>query len=287
MYVDTLVLDGMNVFKTALSTGRGLRNGKDMPTGGVFHGLRTILNAHKNFDFGSAVVVWDRAPYWRKAVYPEYKENRKKDRTENEIREFQFEYEAFRAGVNMLGLTQIEAPGFEADDLAYTLSKQLTGKTLLWSNDHDWWQLVSDTCSVYSHRVKQLVSIDNFYKETGFSTPEIYTKIKIIAGDGGDNVIGVSGIGPKKAEKYLNGTLGGKLLQDIEEFVSSGNYELNELLVDLSKCPKDPRDTWRIRQTDPDAIAFQNLLEDLEVRSFNKGQWLKLMEESEKVKFAL
>lgn len=287
MQIDTLVLDGMNVFKTALSTGRGLSNSNGIPTGGFFHGIRTLLAADKNFNFENAVVVWDRAPYWRKKFYPEYKANRKQERTEQEIQEFQTQYEMFQAAVAALGYTQIEAPGFEADDLAYTLSKELKGHTLLWSNDHDWRQLVSKTCFVYSHRVKQWIDTTNFQKVTGTENPEMFTKIKIIAGDGGDNIIGVAGVGPKKAEKFLKGTLSGKLVPEIEAFIEDGRYALNELLVDLSKCPNDPREIWQIKEGTPDPEAFKYLLNEAEITSFNVEQWKRIIEANRDRKFAM
>lgn len=278
MHVQTLVVDGMNVFKTALATGRGLRNSDDIATGGTFHGLRTILNAYKNFNFESIVVLWDRAPYWRKNYYPEYKANRKSERTEQEIRDFEIDYYNFRSSISHLGILQLDALTFEADDLAYTVSKILDGPTLLWSNDHDWWQLVSPNCSVYAHRVKQLVGVENFHSQTGFVDPKRYLEAKIIMGDGGDNIPGVSGVGPKKADKYLDGTLSGTLVEKIDEFLESPAYERNKLLMDLSMCPTDPTQKWVVSKEVPDDSKFQKILTTLQINSLDKKQWTAIMD---------
>lgn len=287
MHCQTLVIDGMNVFKTALSTGRGLSAPDGKPTGGIFHGIRTLLVAQNNFSFENVVILWDRGPYWRKSVYPEYKANRNTQRTDQEIAEYEFQYRMFRNAVEWLGISQLEAPGLEADDLAYTMSNVLYGKNLFWSNDQDWWQLVDEQNMVYSHRVKQLINHENFQKETGFRSPERYVKVKIIAGDGGDNIIGVKGVGPAKAEKFLDGTLTGVFPQKIQEFIDDGRYAMNELLVDLSKCPIDPSENWTFLKTSPNPEKFRDMLQGLAIGSLDRAQWLSLMDRADKSKLAL
>jgi 5'-3' exonuclease len=278
MHSDTLLVDGMNVFKTSLSVGRGLRNSHNLPTGAIFHSLKSLLTVQKNFSFENLVLLWDTGPYWRKSIFPDYKANRKRERSEEEISDFEFEYDNFKKIVRNLGIPQVSAPTFEADDLAYSFSRSLPGTHLLMSNDEDWLQLVDDQNSVYASRIKRWVTKDNFTEQTGYPDPATFVEAKVIMGDGSDNIDGVRGVGPKKALYYLQGTLTTGLRDDIEEFKKSERYSRNQFLIDLSKCPKDPLEIRQVVWEEPDFDAVDEILEFLEINSFYSGDFAPMID---------
>lgn len=277
---DSVVIDGMNVFKTAMATGRDLATSDGTLTGGIFHGLRTLSAIHSNFQFDSVVVLWDKGPYWRKALYPPYKGDRKRERTDEEIENFNFQFDTFRELLELAGICQIEAEGFEADDLAYSMKTELQGNTLFWSNDHDWLQLIDEKCSQYLHRVKQLVTHSNFQKETGFIDKEQLIMIKILSGDS-DNIPGVPGIGAVKAEKFLNGDLKGLSLKKIEDFMMSEDYHTFRTLIDLSKCPSNPMDKARSWRSNSCMERFHSLCGELEMTSIPVPTWQIISERAD------
>lgn len=269
---DNLVLDGMNIFKTALATGRDLKTSTGVPSGAVFHSLRTMASAYSNFKFTNILLLWDRAPYWRKALFPEYKGDRKRERSEEEIKIFQDQYEQFREMISLLGIAQIEAESFEADDLAYSMKAHLQGDTLFWSNDHDWLQLIDERHSQYLPRVKQLITYANYLEETGYKDPEHLIMIKVLCGDS-DNIPGIPGVGPIRAEKFLRGELSGNLLHKINDFMSSPQYDLNRTLIDLSRCPADPLKSAVLDHGSPDIEKFFYACAQLEITSFSNATW--------------
>lgn len=94
----------------------------------------------------------------------------------------------------------IEVKGFECDDIIGYLAKNLVGNKVIISADLDFFQLISDTVSVYTGQ--KLYDSEAFYERFGF-TPDKYIIYKSIVGDHSDNIKGVVGVGPKTAKKIL------------------------------------------------------------------------------------
>ena len=109
-----------------------------------------------------------------------------------------------------LGITYIEKPGYEGDDIIGTLAtmgEQAGFKTLVLSGDRDAFQLVDEDITVLypGHHFKNLKhmtpeAIKNRYKVS----PEQYPDLAAMRGEGADNIPGVPGVGDGYAAKWIN-----------------------------------------------------------------------------------
>ena len=144
---------------------------------------------------------------YRKSILPSYKQNRKdKYATQTEEEQIAFEefFEEYQATIDMLGafLPVLQFDGVEADDIAAHLvkEKEKYGFDDIWlvSSDRDWDLLIQEGVSRFSYVNRKEVTIDN-WKEHYEVAPCEYISLKCLTGDKGDNVPGITGIGPKRA----------------------------------------------------------------------------------------
>lgn len=236
----TLVIDGNNISLAAASTGKDLRTDSGVATGGLFNFLRSINKLKREFSPSEMIVIWDSANPWRRDILPTYKESRKRERTPQEEifwQEFNFQRGEMKRMTLDLGVSHVCYPRMEADDIAGHLGQTLEDDIVFVTNDNDWFQLVSETRSVYRPLKGTILSMDNFFEETQCSTVEEFVTAKSIVGDPGDDIPGVKGVGFITALKYLRGTLAiGSRKKDIEDWMSNENgYNRSRLLIDLRK----------------------------------------------------
>lgn len=176
--------------------------------------MRTVASLKKSYKCDKLIIAGDvGASTYRRALYPEYKQNRK-DKFANQTPEEKEEFEAFFAEVkgildkyDELGTYPvIRFPGVEADDIAaYIVSKRKKlGIEQIWliSSDRDWNLLVDKGVSQFSYVTRKEFTIDNWNEHYEFDR-DSYISIKCLMGDSGDNVPGVTGIGPKKAASLV------------------------------------------------------------------------------------
>lgn len=172
--------------------------------------LRTVNSLKKSYKAKYVIIAGDQgSSSYRKAIYPEYKQNRKDkfaEQTEAEKAAFELFFEDFTKTLEHIASSTdypvLRFPGVEADDIAaYIVSKKPklpVSDIWLISSDRDWDLLVQDRVSRFSYVTRKEVTQDNWGTHYEFS-PEDYISIKCLTGDTGDNVIGVPGIGPKRA----------------------------------------------------------------------------------------
>lgn len=172
--------------------------------------MRTVLSLKKSYKCDKLIIAADMgSSSYRKAIYPEYKANRK-EKYENQTPEEAAKFEEFFAEMQKI-LSRYESdgiypvsrfPGVEADDIAaYITGKRKTyGLSQIWliSSDRDWNLLIDENVSQFSYTTRKEFTVDNWEEHYEFSRDE-YISIKCLMGDSGDNVLGVPGIGPKRA----------------------------------------------------------------------------------------
>lgn len=194
--------------------------------------MRTVESLQKSYKTKKLIIAGDMgSSSYRKAIYPLYKQNRK-DKYANQTEEEQQEFEQFFAEVQqILSMYEEEGKfpvvrfqGVEADDIAaYIVAKRKRyslDQIWLISSDKDWDLLVADGVSRFSYVTRKEITVDNWNEHYDFSVDD-YISIKCLTGDSGDNVMGVPGIGPKRA------------LQLIEEYGST--YDIISALPISSK----------------------------------------------------
>ena len=172
--------------------------------------IRTVDSLKKSYKASHVIIACDQgSSTYRKALSPEYKQNRKdkqEQQTDAERAAFELFFEDFMQTIATIETTTsypvLRFPGVEADDIAAYIvsqkSKLSTDDIWLISSDRDWDLLVQPGVNRFSYVTRKEVTIDNWNTHYEFE-PEDYISIKCLTGDTGDNVAGVPGIGPKRA----------------------------------------------------------------------------------------
>lgn len=204
--------------------------------------IRTVDSLKKSYKASHVIIACDQgSSSYRKSIYPEYKQNRKdKQETQTEAEKVAFElfFEEFQRTIATIeaegNYPVIRFQGVEADDIAaYIVSqKAKIGVDSIWliSSDRDWDLLVAPGVSRFSYVTRKEVTIDNWNDHYDFQ-PEDYISIKCLMGDSGDNVIGVAGIGPKRAVGLVAEY--GSTWDIIASLPISGKYKY---IQELNKC---------------------------------------------------
>lgn len=139
---------------------------------------------------------------FRHDLYNEYKATR--ERMPDSLRSQIADIEEMIARMHM---QIIEIPGFEADDVIGTLATRLgqesTNEIYILSWDKDLYALVNEQVKVYDTQRKKISGPQETFEK--FWVPASCVRDYLaICGDSSDNIPGISGIGPVKAQVLLN-----------------------------------------------------------------------------------
>ena len=168
----------------------------------------------KSYKAGKVIICADKgSSSYRKAIYPEYKANRKekfKDQTPEEAKQFEEFFAEYERTLLMLETIYpvLRFDGCEADDIVAYICKEVVNYpvTDVWliSSDRDYDLLVSPSPSIsrFSYITRKEITYENWNTHYDCE-PEDYVSIKCLMGDTGDNVMGVKGIGPKRAVELV------------------------------------------------------------------------------------
>jgi len=232
--VDCNYLGYVNRF--ALSEGLSYRGSR---TEIIFGFLKNIFHLADKFETHRFLFCWDSKDSLRRKIYPEYKSNRRVDRSEEEKEEDKIVFAQFDelrlSCLPKLGFKNIfYVDGYESDDLIAELVKVYfsTQTNIVVSSDNDLLQLL-EYCSLYNISKSQLTTMNEFIRTHGI-LPSVWSEVKSISGCSSDNVEGISGVGEKTAIKYLKKELKkGKAYQSIESPEGKKIAERNLGLVAL------------------------------------------------------
>jgi 5'-3' exonuclease len=172
----------------------------------------TVKSLAKSYDCKNVIITadWGSSSY-RKAISPDYKQNRKdKFAEQSDAERIAFEefFEEFEASLEVLAedYPVLRYKGVEADDIAAHLVKFKDKYDLeyIWliSSDRDWDLLIQEKVGRFSYVTRREVRLDN-WREHYDIPPEMYISMKCLTGDKGDNVPGIPGIGPKRATQLI------------------------------------------------------------------------------------
>ncbi|MCI0479450.1 DNA polymerase I [Candidatus Uhrbacteria bacterium] len=164
--------------------------------------LLKILAAERPTYLG---VCWDTPePTYRHEAKPEYKAQR-----EEQPEAFYAQIPAVKDIVTAFGGTNIELPGYEADDLLATCATRFAAKGIevtLLTSDKDAWQAIGPRVRVVAFKkgVSETVTYDeDALKEATGLAPSQIVDYKALRGDPSDNLSGIRGIGDKTATELL------------------------------------------------------------------------------------
>lgn len=143
---------------------------------------------------------------FRHEIFPEYKANR--EATPEDII---YATPIIKDVLRAMNIPVLEVAGYEADDVIGTLCRRAASTedffTYMVTPDKDYGQLVCERCAMYkpgkSGSGVEVWGKSEICEHFGVAKPIQIIDILAIAGDAADNIPGVSGIGPKGAQKLI------------------------------------------------------------------------------------
>jgi DNA polymerase-1 len=229
--------------------------------------LRTIESLSKSYNAERTIVCFDFGKsYYRMEILDTYKGNRIKPQEEEEQKHYEEFFACLNDIPNILPYQTLKFRGLEADDIITFLTQNVSPNyehTWIVTSDRDMFQLLSDKISIFNIFSKKEIDIAYFLETYGLK-PEEYLFSRILEGDKSDNILGVEGIGPKRAQqlakeyKTLDMLISSFPLKGKAKYISNLNSSkekllLNEQLISLKKynqrvidCAKDGKEVWDI-----------------------------------------
>jgi len=291
----TLLVDGNNLLKIGFHGVREFYNGTQH-VGGIWHFLNTLRKFLEETNFNKVVVFWDSdtSSLQRRLIYPKYKLNRKSSDNEQKRDSFNFQKQRVKEYLEEMFVRQMEVDRSEADDLiAYYCHISLDEDKTIFSSDRDLTQLISDKVTIYSPSTKQYYRNGDTIKVYDAEIPHYNVKtLKIITGDGSDNIDGIFYMGEKtllkffpellekpveitdilsKGENLLKEEKGNSSLQNLltgktkEGIFGEEFYVINKKLIDLNEPlitdeGKELVNLYYSESLDPDGRGYKNLI---------------------------
>ncbi len=188
-----------------------LINSKGENVSAVFGFVASIMDLLDRFEPEYIAVIFDTPePTFRHEIFEEYKATR-----EPAPEEMIEQLPTIRKIMDAFGISVLESPGYEADDVIGTLAARAHAvgvHTVIISGDKDFFQLVGDGVSIYDPSKKIQYDSDRVVEAFGVP-PEQVIEVLGLMGDTSDNVPGVPGIGRKTAVDLIRsfGTIEGVL----------------------------------------------------------------------------
>lgn len=200
-----MVIDGNSLLHRAFYALPLLSTKDGIYTNGVYGFLTMLYRIREEHDVDYLCVAFDKkGPTFRHEAFDEYKANRQS--TPGELAQ---QFPILKEILSAMNIAQLELDGYEADDIAGTLSRigeEEDMEVILVTGDRDYLQLSSDKTKVLITRkgITELEEYDRkkIIEEYGI-TPEQFIDLKGLMGDKSDNIPGVPGIGEKTGIKFL------------------------------------------------------------------------------------
>lgn len=215
--------------------------------------LNSILTYKKKFRVNNQdiYICCDGSNYWRKGIFPEYKQNRKKAHEkdkfdwDNFYKSFDLIREEYRTE---LPFHYLHVDRCEADDIIAVLCKLLspTYDIIIVSGDKDFIQIQESCPSVkqFSHKTKKFLSLDEsdydlfdhvFRGDTGDGIPNVLTDDKVFITEGVRSKPLTKKQLDKWKERYTLDTFGNSTeIPSIKR-----RFERNRRLIDFSQIPEE------------------------------------------------
>ena len=273
-----LVVDGTALAFRAFFAIIGLTDDQGRPSGALYGFITSLLRVIKSESADLVVIAWDRGePTFRHLLCEDYKATR--ERMDEDLA---VQLPWMREAVNLLGFSQLDRVGFEADDILASLAVQGSAagyEVRLCASDKDLAQVVSENVRLCPppKRNDPIAELGPLEVEEKFGVPPTQmAEWQALVGDSSDNVQGVPGVGPKKATILLKkyGSLAqvlergpqeekGKLRENLEANIATATLALE--LVTL----KTDMDLGELASFAPREYQQESLLSFCSDHSFN------------------
>lgn len=208
----TLLIDGQGLLKQSYHGNKntyGGANGNHI--GALYTSLTIIRKLIVEQKPDRVVMMWDggSSGKLRYEQYPLYKANRGKNYAGSEFQEYTMTEAQERESISRqrerimeyceeLYIRQVVDEYTEADDLIahYCLTKPDNEEIIIYSNDRDMAQLVSDDISFYIANERMLINANTFFLKFKYHLSNS-ALVKALEGCSSDNIIGFSSVGEK------------------------------------------------------------------------------------------
>jgi DNA polymerase-1 len=211
-----LLVDGLNTFLRSYAAIPTLdENGNHV--GGMTGFLKSIAAVTRDFKPTRVIVVFDGkgGSQRRRKIYPQYKSNRKPptrlnrqyDMTtdQEEVENMKYQLVSLIEILECLPVTVFTLDNIEADDVIAYVSELITankGKSIIYSTDKDFLQMINDNVIVYNPVKKKTFNIKTVVEDYGVH-PDNFVFYRSLMGDKSDNISGIRGAGEKTLLKYI------------------------------------------------------------------------------------
>jgi DNA polymerase-1 len=251
--------------------------------GVIFGFIKQILALAQDFDVKNFVFCWDSRKSYRSLVYPEYKANRRVDKTEEQLKELEDAYRQFddirTLVLPMMGFKNIfHQGGYEADDLIAWVVQRFPESQMIVTGDDDLLQLLwydkFNPILFYNYRG---ITDEAIFSSHWFGLPpRKWASVKAIAGCSGDNVKGIEGVGELTAARYVAGVLkDGAAKQKIESDDGRAIFKRNFGLVALPFSGLKPINIPELCEDELMLEKFKSLFGQYGFRSLLKDEYVE------------
>jgi DNA polymerase-1 len=277
---EVYLIDGSAYIYRAYHAIAPLSNSKGVPTHAVFGFVNIVhrLLREKNPEY-LAVAFDSRGPVFRHQMYPAYKANRPPMPDDLAV-----QLPLIKSFVAACNIPLFEKSGVEADDIIATAASLLAGqgfKIIIVSGDKDLLELVNDRIVMWDPMKDTLFDVEEIRRKYKVGPDQLLDCFALI-GDSSDNVPGVTGIGPKTAEKLINeyGSLDGvfsqlegmkasKMKERLQKDRDSAFLARQLISLKMDADVTDNIDEYRLRPADEEKL--QTLYRELEFTSLLNG----------------
>ncbi len=198
-----VLIDGNSLINRAFYAMPVLYTKDGTPTNAVVGFTNMLVKILTDIKPTYIAVAFDvKAPTFRHNIFADYKGTRKP--MPDELRP---QIPLLKEVLSLMGITVIEKPGSEADDIIGTIAKHTSIKTIIFTGDKDSFQLVDNETEVHFTKRgitdTEIYTEQNFFEKMGIDPIQIID-LKALMGDSSDNIPGVKGIGEKTALNLLS-----------------------------------------------------------------------------------
>lgn len=247
-------------------------NGEKIYTGMLYGTLESIILMQKKYEPKKIIFCHEGSPKHRLKLNPNYKAHRSKD----EIPFFDEQFKLTTGVLSFLGIMQVKADDYEADDLIATFVERTEGKKLIVSSDKDLYCLIDPNTSILIHMPKQqLFTVEDFRAKFQFS-PKWFDMYIAMVGDKSDGISGLPKIGPSRTKAILTKCVKKK---DVLEYIPQHLISLFLYNMRLIRLVKDIKTSQMIQLGNHNNITrFWGLMEQLKFRSMSLERNRKYIE---------
>lgn len=194
-----LAIDGNSIMNRAFYGIKTLSNKKGTFTNALTGFMNIYLKTAGDISPDCCAVAFDlKEPTFRHKASAAYKANR-----HGMPDELAMQMPLIKDILRDMGISVIECPGFEADDILGTLAASCgeNDNAYILTGDRDSLQLITDNVTVLLHTTKELIRCtpEKFGEMYNGLEPKQLIDLKGLMGDSSDNISGVKGIGEKTA----------------------------------------------------------------------------------------